>query len=52
MMEILKNNLFKRGIESGITFTKVSGDVSQYILRSGSLWSPNIFYVLEAYGTH
>ena len=38
MMEILKNNLFKRGIESDITFTKVLGDVSQYILRSGSLW--------------
>ena len=40
MMEILKNNLFKRGIESDITFTKLSGDVSQYILRSGSLWHP------------
>ena len=37
MAEISKNNLFKRGIESDITFTKVSRDVSQYILRSGSL---------------
>ena len=39
MMEISKN-IFKRGIESGITFTKVSGNVSQYI------------YNLEAFGTH
>ena len=38
MMEISKNNLFKCGIESDTTFTKVSGDVSQYILCSGSLW--------------
>ena len=37
MMEISKNTLFKRGIELGIAFTKVSADVSQYILRSGSL---------------
>ena len=40
MMEILKNTLLKRGIESDITFTKVSGNVSQYILRSESLWLP------------
>ena len=36
MMEISKNNLFKRGTESDITYIKVSGDV------------PEIFYVLEA----
>ena len=40
MMEILKNNLFKCGIESDITFTKLSGHVSQYILRCRSLWHP------------
>ena len=40
MMEISENNLFKCGIESDITFTKLSGDVSQYILRSRSLWHP------------
>ena len=40
MMEILKNNLFKCGIESDITFTKLSGDISQYLLRSGSLLHP------------
>ena len=39
MIEILKN-IFKRGIESDISFTKVSGNVSQYI------------YDLEAFGTH
>ena len=39
-MEILKNNLFKFGIESYITFTKLSGDASQYILHSRSLWYP------------
>ena len=38
-MGILKGT-FKRGIESEITFTKVSGDVSQYIWRSKSLWHP------------
>ena len=38
-MEISKNT-FKRGIESDTVFTKVLGDVSQYILRSGSLWHP------------
>ena len=38
-MEILKN-IFKRGIEFDISFTKVSGNVSQYI------------YDLEAFGTH
>ena len=39
MLEISKNT-FKRGIESDILFTKVSGNVSQYI------------YDLEAFGTH
>ena len=36
-MEISKNT-FKHGTESDIAFKKVSGDVFQYILRSGSLW--------------
>ena len=31
MMEISKNNLLKRGIESDITSTNIFGDVSQYI---------------------
>ena len=39
MIEISKN-IFKRGIESDIAFTKVSGNVSQHI------------YDLEAFGTH
>ena len=39
MMEISKNT-FKRGIESDISFTKVSGNVSQCI------------YDPEAFGTH
>ena len=30
--------IFKRGIESDIVFTKVSREVSQYTLQSGSLW--------------
>ena len=38
MTEISKNTLLKRDIESDITFTKVSGNVSWYILLSGSLW--------------
>ena len=36
-MEISKNT-FKHGTESDIAFKKVSGDVSQYILRPGNLW--------------
>ena len=32
MTEISKNNLLKRGIELDITFTKVSWNVSKYIL--------------------
>ena len=36
-MEILKNT-FKGGIEPDITFTKVLGYISQYMLRSGTLW--------------
>ena len=36
-MEIPENILFKRDIELDITFTKVLGDLSQYILRSGNL---------------
>ena len=39
MIEILKNT-FKRGIKSDIAFTKVSRDVSQYILQYGGLWQP------------
>ena len=39
MMEISKNT-FKRGIESDISFTKISRNVSQYI------------YDLEAFGSH
>ena len=38
VMEISKNTL-KRDIESDI-FYKSSGEVSQYILRSGNLWHP------------
>ena len=37
MTGISNNTLLKRGIESDITFTE---NVSQYILRSGSLWNP------------
>ena len=40
MMEISIKTLFKRDIESDIAFTKLSEDVSQYILWSGSLWHP------------
>ena len=40
MTEIWKNTLLKRSIEWNITFTKVSGNISWYILRSGSLWLP------------
>ena len=40
MMEIWKNSLFQRGIESDITFTRVLGDVSQYILRFRSKSMP------------
>ena len=40
MMEISKYTLFKRGIESDIAFKKVSRDVSQYNLQSGSLLDP------------
>ena len=36
MMEISKNTLFKRGIESDIALTKFSGDVSQCLLQYGS----------------
>ena len=39
MIEISKN-IFKRGIESDIAFTKVPGNVSQHV------------YDLEAFGTH
>ena len=39
-MTQISKNTFERGIKSDIAFTKVSRDVSQYILR------------LEAYGTH
>ena len=38
VMKISNNTLLKCGIESDNAFTKVSGNVSQYILRSGSLW--------------
>ena len=38
---MLKNTLeLLRCIESDLAYTKVSGVISQYILRSGSLWYP------------
>ena len=40
MAEISKNNLLKRSIESDITLQKYRGTC------------PNIFYGLEAYGSH